>query len=562
MKVVTTAEMRALEQAADAAGHSYAAMMDLAGRAVAEAIVAQAGVAGGAEGARVLILVGPGNNGGDGLVAARYLHGWGHECTVYVWKRQAEGDPLLERVREEGIPTVWAKDDDGRRLATLADECDVLVDALLGTGAAGPLRGTLRALLERVGRAVAERRAPRPPRWEALGLPPQQEAETGRVPLVVAVDGPSGLDFDTGAIDEAALSADLTVTFGCPKLGQFTFPGAARLGTLLVADIGLRAELTAPLPTEVAMPALVRSLLPKRSADAHKGTFGRALVVGGSSNYVGAPCLAAEGAYRCGAGLVTLAVAERIQPIAAAHLAEATYLLLPHDLGAITEEALKVLAEAIDGYNALLVGPGLGTEERTGGFVRGLVGAGGAASRRAVGFAARSEPLAPAGPLPLPPLVLDADALNLLAQQEGWWERLPAETVITPHPGEMARLTGVGLAEIAQDRLGLARRQAASWRVTVLLKGAYSVVAAPDGRATIIPFANPLLSSAGSGDVLAGAVVGLLAQGLSAYDAAVCAAYLHGLAGALRRQEIGAAGLLAGDLLPLLPVAMRQVRGD
>ncbi len=249
MKVVTTGEMRALEQAADAAGHSYAAMMDLAGRAVAEAVAAHAGVAGGAEGARVLILVGPGNNGGDGLVAARYLHGWGHECTVYVWKRQAEGDPLLERMREEGIPTVWATDDDdGRRLAILAGECDAVVDALLGTGAAGPLRGTLRALLERVGRAVAERRAPRPARLEALGLPPQKEAAAGRVPLVVAVDGPSGLDFDTGAIDEAALPADLTVTFGCPKLGQFAFPGAARLGTLFVADIGLSAELTAPSP--------------------------------------------------------------------------------------------------------------------------------------------------------------------------------------------------------------------------------------------------------------------------------------------------------------------------
>ncbi len=565
MHVVTTQEMHALEQAADAAGHSYAAMMDLAGRAVAETVRDCCAADGdrsrhGAP-ARVLVLTGPGNNGGDGLVAATYLQEWGNACTVYLWKRDAGGDPLLARALERGVALVRAADDvAGQRLGELANECDVVVDALLGTGLAGPLRGSVRDVLSRVSEVVALRRATLAPRIVPVGMPgpafPAPDA-----PLVVAVDGPSGLDFDSGALDDVALPADVTVTFGYPKAGQLKLPGAARLGELLVADIGLAPTLAEGIRTEVATADAVRSLLPARPDDGHKGTFGRALVVAGSSNYVGAPSLAAAGAYRVGAGLVTLAVAERIQPIVAAHLSEPTYLLLPHDLGAITEGALQVLADKIAGYNALLVGPGLGTEAATGAFVRGLVGAGRQSSRREVGFVAREEAAGPAELLALPPLVLDADALNLLAGREAWWQRLPAETVVTPHPGEMARLTGLSLDEIARDRLGTARRYAGEWRVTVLLKGAFTVIAAPDGRATIVPFANPLLASAGSGDVLAGAVVGLLAQGLPAYEAAICAAYLHGLAGALRRQEIGLAGLLASDLLPLLPLAMRQVRG-
>ncbi|NLD73223.1 MAG: NAD(P)H-hydrate dehydratase [Chloroflexi bacterium] len=555
MQVVSTSEMRRIEAAADAAGHHYADMMELAGRAVAEAIRARR-----TDPAQILFLIGPGNNGGDGLVAARYLQEWGHECTLYIWQRSETADPLLVRAQSVGIVTVWAAEDkDQQRLAILARECEVLVDALLGTGAKGPLRGTLPDLLAAVGEGLRERGAPAPERFTRIGGLPPEHGPAGR-PLVVALDGPSGLDFDSGEIDDLALWADLTVTFAYPKPGQFAYPGAARIGELLVADIGLDPALGADTPLQVATHQMVRDLLPERAPDAHKGSFGKALVVGGSPNYIGAPCLAAEGAYRVGAGLVTLGVAERIQPTVAGHVTEATYLLLPHDLGALTEAALRVLAEEIGGYDALLVGPGMGREEHTGEFLRGLLQGGRPSSRRAVGFAAREE-AHPPHKIDLPPTVLDADALNLLAEQGSWWEGAPRETVVTPHPGEMARLTGKTIAEVQGDRVGIARAQAAQWGVTVLLKGAHSIVAAPDGRATIIPYANALMASAGTGDVLAGAVVGLMAQGLSAYHAAICGAYLHSLAGEYRRRDIGAAGLLAGDLLPLLPRALRALRG-
>ncbi len=563
MKLVSTEEMRRLERAANDAGHSYAAMMERAGQATAAAIKGRTTAA-----AKVLVLVGPGNNGGDGLVAARYLHAWGYKVTVYIWKREPADDPNLARAGELGIPILWAAEDEGwERLEALARGCDVLVDALLGTGATGAFRGTLRELLSVVQRALAAR-GPNPqpstPNRESptknqepptilRGLldAPRQEPSG---PLVVAVDVPSGLNCDTGEIDPLALRADVTVTFAYPKRGHFLFPGAGYVGELLIADIGIDPALAEGLPDEVATPEQVGSLLPPRPIDAHKGTFGKALIVAGSANYTGAPSLAAEAAYRVGAGLVTLALAEAVYPIVAGRLTEATYLILPHELGALVPEAWRVLAEHLEGYDALLVGPGLGREPATGEFLFALL-EGRRTGRRTVGF---TPPPEVEERVKLPPLVIDADGLNLLAGRPNWWESLPPGSVLTPHPGEMARLLGGGARVAPGERIQIAREAAQRWGCTVVLKGAYTLVASAEGRITLIPFANPALATAGTGDVLAGAIVGLMAQGLPGYQAALCGAYLHGLAGELRRREIGPAGMLAGDLLPLLPLARQR----
>jgi NAD(P)H-hydrate epimerase len=587
MKLVTTGEMRQLERAANDSGHSYAAMMERAGQATALAIKERLAT----EVARVLVLVGPGNNGGDGLAAARYLHEWGHKVTVYIWKRELQEDPNLARAQELGLPILWAAEDGGwppsppiqsgasggwGQLEALVREADVLVDALLGTGVTGPLRGTLRELLSAVQRALSRgvqlnaptgRSSVRVGGVQANASPlrgildgPAEREQRAR-PLVVAVDVPSGLNCDTGEIDPLALRADLTVTFAYPKRGHFLFPGAGYVGELLVADIGIAPTLAEGLPDQVATPELVACLLPPRSLDAHKGTFGKALIVAGSANYTGAPCLAAEAAYRSGAGLVTLAVAEAIYPIVAGKLTEATYLLLPHELGALVPEAWQVLAGRAEGYDALLVGPGLGREPATGNFLFALLSGRrradrGTACRARTSFASTPE----AGErLKLPPMVIDADGLNLLAGRPRWWESLPTGSVLTPHPGEMARLLGGEARLVEAERISTARDAAQRWGCTVVLKGAYTVVASAEGRTTLIPFANPALATAGTGDVLAGAIVGLMAQGLPGYQAALCGAYLHGLAGELRRKEIGPAGMLAGDLLPLLPLAIRQL---
>jgi NAD(P)H-hydrate epimerase len=369
---------------------------------------------------------------------------------------------------------------------------------------------------------------------------------------------PSGVNCDTGAVDPVTLPADLTITFAAAKLGQFRFPAASILGQLVVADIGIPSALCAEVQREVATHAAIADRLPARPHDAHKGTFGKAMIVAGSTNYVGAASLAGAAAGRIGAGLVTLAAPAALHSVLAQKLTEATHLLLPHDMGALAPGAIKVLADHVDDYASLLLGPGLGQDPQTIIFVHNLFGLEVEGRTRQIGFQRDAAP--PSTPLSLPPLVIDADALNALASLDEWWRHLPAQSILTPHPGEMGRLMKVETASVNADRIATAARQAAEWRHVVVLKGAFTVVAAPDGRTTVIPFATAALATAGTGDVLAGSIAGLLAQGLSPYDAALCGAYLHGLAGAMLEKQVGDAGTLAGDLLPLLPKALRQIR--
>jgi len=553
MKVVTVDQMRRIEAAADAAGHSYAAMMERAGRAVAEAITARRKV----RDKQVLVLVGPGNNGGDGLVSARYLAESGASTACYLLKpRDPAKDENFCLLQERGLVVVLAGEDEKwHKLHYLARQADVVVDALLGTGARLPLRGTLAEMLTLVGRTLAARRENSRERLTSL-IPTSIPPECDR-PFVVAVDGPSGLDYDSGALDEAALPADLTVTFAYPKQGHFCFPGASALGELVVADIGTDPALATDIPLEVITPGVVREWLPPRPPDAHKGDFGKALIVAGSLNYTGAAYLSGAAATRAGAGLVTLALPAAIHTAVASRLAEPTYLLLPHELGVIASPAARVLAERIEGYDALLVGPGLGQEQETVAFVESLLGGG--RGRKRLGFVGGEESESP--PLILPPLVVDADGLNILARMENWPKRLPPGSVLTPHPGEMARLMGCVISDVQADRVAVARSQSAAWGHIVVLKGAHTVVAAPDGRVVIEPFANPGLATAGSGDVLAGTIVALRAQGLGAFEAAAGGAYLHGLAGELARAEMGTAGMVAGDVLAFLPRAWQYVAG-
>jgi NAD(P)H-hydrate epimerase len=279
------------------------------------------------------------------------------------------------------------------------------------------------------------------------------------------------------------------------------------------------------------------------------------MIVSGSVNYTGAAYLSGAAATRAGAGLVTLALPSSIHNAVAARLAEATYVLLPEAMGVVGRAAADVLTEEMEGYDALLVGPGLGREDATVSFLERVLG--GSEERHAVGFQRSGR--GAAARCVLPPLVIDADGLNILSMLEGWSGRLPPKTILTPHPGEMARLMDGSVGQVQEDRVATAQARAADWGQVVVLKGAYTVVAGPDGRTVIEPFANPGLATAGSGDVLAGAIVALRAQGLQAFEAAVAGAYLHGLAGELAREEIGAAGMVAGDVLAYLPEAWRRV---
>jgi len=534
-KVFTVAEMVAAEKAADAAGHSYARMMETAGQRVTEAIMQRHDVAD----RQVLVLVGPGNNGGDGLVAGRYLAEAGAMVAFYLLKpRDSQQDENMARVEEMGLELLQADFDQRYRvLRHRLRITDFLIDALLGTGASRPITGQLAALLEQVGAGLAELKAAAEtkPTLISLSAPPtapdDSPADRRARPVVVAVDCPSGMNCDTGELDPLTPRADLTVTFAGPKRGHFKLPGATTCGELVVADIDIDPQLpaVAGVALEVATAETAHTLLPSRPPDGHKGTFGTALIAAGSVRYWGAPALAARGAFRSGAGLVTLAVPQRLRPALAGQFPEATYPPVT-DTDALGVATANLILSNLKSYGALLVGPGLG---EAGSFLTALL----------------DGLRQPAEGVTAPPLVLDADGLNLLAVLPEWPGRLPPNSILTPHPGEMARLVGRSLSALRdEDRVELARDCARQWGQVVVLKGAYTIIAAPDGRATLLPFANPLLAVGGSGDVLAGIIVGLLAQGVAPYPAAVLGGYLHGAAGQLARDYWGDAGLLASEL--------------
>ncbi|HFQ94116.1 MAG TPA: NAD(P)H-hydrate dehydratase [Anaerolineae bacterium] len=551
MKVFSVAEMVAAEKAADAAGVTYAQMMETAGKAVAEAIMSRRPLAE----AKVLVLVGPGNNGGDGLVCGRYLAEAGADVAFYLYKpRDPESDVNYAKILEMGLFTIEAGFDQRYRvLRTRLDITDILVDALLGTGVSRPIGGNLGKLMRLIRDKVTRwRQNDKVTRWQgdkARTEPAEVVTDVSHLvsissphpltpssphPLIVAVDCPSGLNCDTGALDPLAFPADLTVTFAGPKRGHFIFPGAAACGELVAADIGIPPDLpeVKGVKVEVVTAVTAQSLLPPRPPNGHKGAFGKILIASGCDLYRGAPVLAAKAAFRAGSGLVALAVPEVIRQSSTVLLPEATYAPVVDKTLLSAETARQLLAQ-MGQYKALLTGPGLGDAAD---FLTTLL----------------------AGKKTLPPLVVDADGLNILSRLPDWPSLLPPDTILTPHPGEMSRLMGISLRELkARDRVAAAQEQAQTWGHIVLLKGAYTVVARPSGTATIIPFANPALAVGGSGDVLSGIIVSLLGQGMAAYEAAILGAYLHGAAAALYP---GSSGLLAGEMADLVPQAMEQLR--
>ena len=394
-RIVSVAEMQLLEKEADASGQSYAAMMEQAGTALAEAVQESYTLSGDGT---VLVLSGPGNNGGDGLVCARHLNDAGYQVRVYLWKRggsavkeeqagnkrrkrgsRKKAEPPedyeghLGKLVERNVPVHNAEEDeDAVQLRAWLDAADVVVDALLGTGANRPIGGELAGILRQVAEVRNSR--PLPGRISAGAAGPEAGDPEAQPPLaVVAVDVPSGLNADSGALDAATVAADMTVTFGCAKTGQFQFPGAGVLGELVVADIGIPPELAADMRTFFLTPEQVGDLLPTRSRNSHKGVFGKGMAVVGSVNYPGAAYLSCAAMGRVGAGLVTGAIPQPVWVPVSSALAEPTWILLSHDLGVVNETAAANVTAKLGAYDALLIGCGLGQESATRAFMERLL---------------------------------------------------------------------------------------------------------------------------------------------------------------------------------------------
>jgi ADP-dependent NAD(P)H-hydrate dehydratase / NAD(P)H-hydrate epimerase len=506
LPILTPDESAALDRASGERGIGVDALMENAGHAVARAAVE---VAGGAYGRRAVVVCGKGNNGGDGLVAARYLDRWGMGVTALLMAgagrfRDAAAVNLV-RLTERGVRTLTYTEP---RLARELARADVVIDAVFGTGFRGRPEGPFARALSAMGHTDA---------------------------AVIAVDIPSGVEGETGAVRGEAVRADITVTMGALKPGVIFFPGAEHAGVVRVVDIGFPEDLLSS-DLWLVEPDDVAALVTPRGSDSHKRSSGVVVVVAGSRTMTGAAVLAAMAAYRAGAGLVTLAVPEEILTVVEEAITEPTFLPLPQtEDGTAAERAWDVLEERLGGADAVAVGPGLTTNQETVRLVRRIVA---------------ESPI---------PLVLDADGLNAFTGHTELLSERRSEAVLTPHPGEFGRLTGLSSAEVLEDRVGHARKAAAELRCTLLLKGSRTVVAEPDGTARVNPTGGPFLATGGTGDVLTGAISAFLARGLRPPDAAVLAAWVHGEAGRVAASAAGE-GTTAGDVCANLGPVLAGLR--
>lgn len=516
MKVVRVAEMRAIEQEADRLGLSYAQMMENAGTNLGKIVDQEFRHR---TNRSVIGLVGSGNNGGDTLVALAYLaaHEW--KAIAYLVKERALDDPLIQRLLDQGGILLSAQEDESlQKLRLTLKQCEVLLDGVLGTGFQLPLK-------------------------EALGkiLKTCREVCQNSPVHVVAVDCPSGVDCDRGEVADEVIPAELTVTMAAIKAGLLKYPAYPLCGRIVVADIGLSDHF--PIWSKVKRWVIdaewVREHLPIRSDDSHKGTFGTTFVLAGSENFTGAAYLAAKAAYLGGCGLVTVGAVRPVYQALAGQLPEATWLVLPDEVGFLSQAAAELLINRLNTVDAWVLGPGFGLAESTSQFVRKILDS---------------------KPERLPPLVVDADGLKLLARQEGWYRKLPQRSVLTPHPGEMSVLSGLSVAEIQADRIQVAERFANQWGQIVVLKGAFTVIADPNGQTAINPVATSALARAGSGDVLAGLIGGLLAQGMDNFDAAVAGVWIHSQCGLMAAESLGTTRcVLASDLFDQISKVFRDL---
>lgn len=528
IKLCRVDEIRAAEQEAVTAGRSVDDLMLAAGQGVADFIHERAGTRPGA----AVLLIGPGNNGGDGLVTAARLceHGW--HCRAWGYKRRgATGTPLSSEQAEQ-IEWIDSLDELGRACRAT----DVIVDAVFGIGGRRELPAEI---------ADAFTLA-----WDAR--------RRQRVTLV-ALDTPSGVDADTGEAVEAAFRADYTVMVGLPKIGLYRSEAMRRAGQLHLVDIGLPEPSQQPGEPSVVTTDDVCAWLPRRAADTHKWAVGSVLVVGGAALYYGAPHLAGAAAARAGAGVVTLAVPPSVVGPIASSLIEVTFLPLPEgELGGDGMRMASIVREALPRYSAFIIGPGLGQEPPVGDFLTALFGFGG--QRSAPGFSAapaarqeRADRFEGRG-------VIDADGLNWLAQQPEWPSRLSGmELVLTPHPRELARLIGGEPDEIAADPWSFALDASRRFDQVVVLKVGHATVACPDGTLIVAPQAMAALATAGSGDVLAGIIGSLMAQGLPPRIAAAAGVLIGNEAARGATRTAGTLGLVASDVVEALPATMRDL---
>ena len=479
---------------------------------------------GSLSGKKVIIYAGKGNNGGDAFAVARHLYNKGALVNVYLMGEEdmVKGDARVNlcilqkmgliamKLKEQYINTNYMPN-----MMLFVNEADIIIDGIFGTGLKGEVSGITKDIVKIIN-------------------------ESGKT--ILSIDIPSGVNGGTGEVMGVCVRADKTVTFGLPKIGLLLYPGCEYVGEIIVADIGIPSDIidNINITSNIIDNVLVSSLVPKRCNQTNKGDYGRAFIITGSPGMTGAGCLAAKAALRVGAGLVYLGIPSTLAHIYNIGITEAiTISMQDHDvlrdsqIGYLTSSNIQKLNEYIKGKDVIAIGPGLSLTEDIFNIVEWLI-----VNSRV-------------------PLVLDADALNALSRDVSILDKLKVNAVITPHPGEMSRLTGISIDEIQKYRIETAREFACRWKVITVLKGWRTVVALPDGTIFINTNGNPGMATAGTGDVLTGIITGLIAQGLSPEQAAVAGVFIHGTAGDRVANKIGEHGLMAGDIIEEIPYAIK-----
>lgn len=512
MKAVTAETMQQLDhQTIEQYGIPGLELMERAGRHVAEIVLSRFAGTGSRS---ALVFAGKGNNGGDGFVVARLLaaSGWSVSLVILTLPGEFTGDAKknLDRI-PPSVDTLVFSESSGDMLLKLAKNNDVIIDAIFGTGLKSAPTGIYAEAVEIIN---------------SSGRP------------VVAVDIASGVDATSGKTCGVVVKASITVTFGAAKLGHILYPGAEYAGEIIVTDIGIPVELLGKAPfIEYIDKEFASTLIKGRSKTAHKGSYGHTLIIAGSCGKSGAAAMAANSAMRSGAGLVTLAVPCSIHQVVELKTTEAMTVPLMETLsGTLALNSLEKIRELLAGKDVVAIGPGLGLHDETKKVAREIVATAGL------------------------PLIIDADAINAVAEDISCLRAsLSPALILTPHPGEMARLTGISITEIESDRIKAASCFAKGHNCYLLLKGARTVIAAPDGRLAINGSGNPGMASGGMGDVLTGVIAALLGQGYEPFDACCLGAFCHGFSGDISAGEKGEIGMIATDLQEILPYVFKKL---
>ncbi len=516
MKIVTAEEMRHIDQETiNKIGIPGIVLMENAGLGVVNAIERNYDTS---SIKKISIFAGKGNNGGDGLVIARHLKNRGYNIKVYLLSSpdKFQGDALINLTIAQNmglnIETILSENDLEYHKTDIAGS-DLLIDAIFGTGLTGAVKGIPAKVINFLNYTE---------------LP------------IVAVDLPSGLCSDTGRVEGECIKADLTVTMGLPKRGLLLYPGASLVGELEIVDIGIPSSVIESTGIKVNLiQADNIPKLPKRPPDSHKGNFGRVLVLGGSVGLTGASAMTSESALRAGAGLVTLGIPKSLNPIMEVKLTEVMTLPLPENENqAFSKSSLSSIMKIVNNFDVIAIGPGMSRDPETSWLVRELC--------KSINK----------------PKVIDADGLNAIAEDKSILKDIDNNTIFTPHPGEMARLIDGTVSDVVSDRINIAQKFAIDNNIILVLKGVPTIVAEPNGEIYLNTTGNPGLASGGTGDVLTGIIAGFIAQGLSLIDSAILGVYIHGLAGDMTAEELGEPGMIAGDVIKFIPLAIKYISGE